>query len=113
MSSITLAGSREPVAASVSVPDEEVASYLAHELVDRRLAACVQVVGPIRSVYRWDGAVEDERELLLIVKTTRDRIEEIEALLRTDHPYEVPELVAVPIVAGGRDYLEWLAASVE
>jgi periplasmic divalent cation tolerance protein len=84
------------------------AERIATELVERRLAACVQIVGPIRSVYRWQGEVESAEEWLCLVKTEQAHLAAIDALLREIHPYEVPELVAMPIVGGSEAYLKWL-----
>jgi periplasmic divalent cation tolerance protein len=96
-----------------TLPDEEQAGRLARELVERRLAACVQVVGPVASTYRWQGSVESAREWLCLLKTTRDRYLELEAALIELHPYDTPEFVAVPVVEGSRRYLDWLAAAVD
>src|SRR3989304_1299748 len=84
------------------------AERIAAELVERRLAACVQIVGPIRSIYRWQGAVESAEEWLCTAKTARAQVAAIDGLLREIHPYEVPELVATPIVGGSEAYLKWL-----
>jgi periplasmic divalent cation tolerance protein len=84
------------------------AERIATELVERRLAGCVQIVGPIRSVYRWLGAVESTEEWLCTAKTARAHLAAIDTLLREIHPYEVPELVATPIVGGSDVYLKWL-----
>jgi periplasmic divalent cation tolerance protein len=85
------------------------AERIAVELVERRLAGCVQIAGPIRSTYRWQGKVENADEWLCIAKTERGQLAAIEQLLATLHPYEVPELIATPIVDGGAAYLKWLA----
>lgn len=82
-------------------------------LVERRLAACVQLIDPIRSIYRWNGAVQEETEVLLVVKTTAERVRDIQKLLDELHPYEVPELVASPIVDGSPAYLDWILDSVD
>jgi periplasmic divalent cation tolerance protein len=95
-----------------TLPDEQQAGRLARELVERRLASCVQVVGPLTSTYRWHGSVESAREWLCLLKTTRDRYAELEAAVLELHPYDTPELVAVPLVAGSRRYLDWLASAV-
>ena len=84
------------------------AERIATELVERHLAACVQIAGPIRSIYRWQGAVEDSEEWLCTAKTGQGRLAAIDALVREIHPYEVPELVATPIVGGSAAYLKWL-----
>jgi periplasmic divalent cation tolerance protein len=94
-----------------TIDSEEAAGDLAAALVDDRLAACVQVVGPIRSTYRWEGAVETSTEWLLLVKTTAGRFAALREAIRARHPYDVPEIVAVPVQAGLRQYLRWVAAS--
>ena len=95
-----------------TTPSRATARRIARELVDRRLAACVQIVGPIESVYRWQGRTETAREWLCLIKTTRARFREVAATVEALHPYDTPEIVALPIVAGSKRYLEWLAASV-
>jgi periplasmic divalent cation tolerance protein len=84
------------------------AERLASELVNRRLAACVQIIGPIQSVYRWQGAVERAEEWLLLIKTAADQYTAVEAAIRELHSYEVPEIIATPITAGSDGYLTWL-----
>jgi periplasmic divalent cation tolerance protein len=86
----------------------EVAERIAVELVDRRLAACVQVSGPIRSTYRWQGQVESAEEWTCTAKTSRDQLAAIQELLKELHPYELPELVATPITGGSEAYLKWV-----
>jgi periplasmic divalent cation tolerance protein len=97
-----------PVLVSVAAPDGQTALRLARLLVEGRLAACVQIVDPIRSVYRWQGEVKDETEVLLLAKSAVDLVPRIDELLRREHPYEVPELAAVPIATGSPAYLKWL-----
>jgi periplasmic divalent cation tolerance protein len=104
---------RVPVLASTSTAKTEDAGKIATQLVERKLAACVQIVEPITSVYRWEGKIESEREILLLIKTTQDLISRIAELLDEIHPYEVPELIATPIVAGSTAYLSWLEDSVQ
>jgi periplasmic divalent cation tolerance protein len=87
----------------------EVAERIAIELVDLRLAACVQVSGPMTSIYRWQGKVENAEEWLCTAKTSREKLPAIQELLKRLHPYEVPELIATPIVGGSEAYLTWLA----
>jgi periplasmic divalent cation tolerance protein len=96
----------------VTVPNEETATKLAEALVGEKLAACVNVLDGVRSIYRWKGAVERDDELLCICKTTRDGFEKLRARVVELHPYEVPEVVALPIEAGHTPYLAWLTASV-
>lgn len=93
-----------------SLPDEPAAQQLARHLVDSRLAACVSVHAPCASTYRWRGAVERAAEVPLVIKTTVRRYPELEAALRARHPYELPEIVAVPLARGLPAYLEWVAA---
>ena len=87
---------------------KEDAEKIAGALVGSRLAACVQVSGPITSTYRWKGAVETAGEWQCVAKSRRDLYEQIEKAVRRLHPYEVPEILAVPIVAGSKSYLAWL-----
>jgi periplasmic divalent cation tolerance protein len=86
----------------------EEADRLARSAVERRLAACAQVVGPVTSTYRWEGAVETASEWQCVLKTTAARFDELRAHLEREHTYETPEIVATPIVAGGAAYLEWI-----
>ena len=88
---------------------EDDARRLATGLVEARLAACAQVIGPITSVYRWDGAVETATEWQVVAKTTRARFADLAAWLGEHHGYDVPELVATPVVDGGAAYLRWIA----
>ena len=97
-----------PVLVSIAAPDGETAARLARRLVEERLAACVQIVDPIRSVYRWQDAVQEETEVLLLAKSSGDLVPRIDELLHREHPYELPELAAVPIQAGSPAYLSWL-----
>ena len=93
-----------------NLPDEASAQTLASRLVEARLAACVNILAPCRSVYRWQGALEDAKEVPLLIKTTAARYPALEAAIRASHPYELPEIIAVPIVRGLPDYLSWVAA---
>jgi len=90
----------------------EKAETLAHELVERRLAACVNLIGPIRSIYRWLGKIENEQEYLLLIKTTADRSVELAAAFTELHPFELPERVELDIAEGGAAYLSWIAEQV-
>jgi len=89
------------------------AREIARVLVERRLAACASVLeAPVRSVYRWKGRVESARESLLVLKTSRKRFAAVERAVRRLHTYDVPEIIALPIAAGARDYLAWISESV-
>jgi periplasmic divalent cation tolerance protein len=100
------------VAVLTTVGSEDVALRIARELVERRLAACVNVIPSVRSVYRWEGAVQDDLELLLIVKTTSVRLPTVEDAIRALHPYEVPEIVALPTHHVAASYARWVVESV-
>ena len=96
-----------------TVGSEEEAERIAAALVERRLAACVQVIGPISSHYRWQGEVERSQEWLCLVKTEASRYPEVEAAIAELHSYDQPEIIATPIVAGSAGYLDWIARSVK
>jgi periplasmic divalent cation tolerance protein len=87
---------------------QEDARQIADLLVEKRLAACVQIVGPLTSVYRWQGKVESAQEWQCQIKTRQALLDDVSDAIREVHPYEVPEIIAVPIVAGSREYLIWL-----
>jgi periplasmic divalent cation tolerance protein len=86
----------------------EDAERIARSLVETRLAGCVQIVGPVMSIYRWKGRIETAGEWLCLIKSREDRYGAIEEAIRSLHPYETPEIIALPITAGSRDYLDWL-----
>jgi periplasmic divalent cation tolerance protein len=88
------------------------AQKIARTLVEERVAACVNIVPGITSIYRWKGTVEQEPELLLVIKTMADRVEAVKARLVELHPYELPEVVVIPIGGGHKAYLEWIADQV-
>ena len=91
----------------------EEAEKIARRLIDTHLAACVNVLAGARSFYRWKGAVEDAAEFLLLIKTSRDRFDELRAELERLHSYEVPEIVALPITDGSLNYLNWLETELK
>lgn len=93
-----------------TAPTEAVGRRIITSLVERRLIACGTLIPGAVSIYRWDGAVQEEREVVLILKTTAGRWNELREVYASLHPYEVPELIAWPIVAGHAPYLEWLSA---
>jgi periplasmic divalent cation tolerance protein len=101
------------IAVFITASNKEEASRLAEILVEKQLAACVQVLPEMESVYRWQGKVERQREVLLIVKTIGSKFEELEREVRALHSYETPEIVALQLSAVSSRYLEWLLASLD
>src|SRR5213592_3485397 len=95
----------------VTAGDAREAARIGRTLVEERLAACANVVGPIRSIYRWTGAVEEAAEHLLLVKARAADLAAIEVAVRAHHSYELPEVLALPVRGGSADYLVWLAES--
>ena len=91
-----------------TIDDERRAEEIAKTLVERRLAACVQVIGPITSTYWWKNRVEGSREWILIIKSREELYDELEKMIRRLHSYEVPEIIAIPITRGSREYLKWI-----
>ena len=96
-----------------NLPDPASAEALAAILVEGRLAACVNILAPCRSLYRWNGALERAEEVPLLIKTTADRYPALEAAIRAGHPYELPEVIALPVTAGLPGYLAWVAAETK
>ena len=105
-------GRPELVEVRVSVPDEEVGRELAELLLSERLAACVQILGEMTSTYVWQGHVERENERLILAKTTAARFPQLCARLEEAHPYDTPEILAVPVVGASEPYAVWVAESV-
>jgi periplasmic divalent cation tolerance protein len=97
----------------ITAPNREEASRLAEMLIEARLAACVQILPGVESVYQWQGNVERQEEVLLTVKTIKSRFEELEREVRSRHSYETPEILSVPVIACSAPYLEWLGGSTE
>lgn len=93
-----------------NLPDRAAAERLADTVVQKNLAACVNILAPCRSVYRWKGAVQHDEEHPMLIKTTSERYAELEQALRAAHPYELPEIIALPVERGLAAYLEWVAA---
>lgn len=98
---------------TTTVPSKEEADNIARSLLERRLAACVQVAGPVESHYRWKGNLERSAEWLCLIKTRRANYAAVEAAILASHPYEVPEIIACPIETGSEPYLAWLLAETE
>ena len=101
---------RQTLLVLTNLPDQASAQALATMLVTERLAACVNLLAPCRSVYRWQGAIDSAEETPLLIKTTAERYAALEAAIRARHPYELPEIIAVPLACGLPDYLAWVAA---
>jgi periplasmic divalent cation tolerance protein len=96
-----------------NLPDRGAAERIAELLIEKKLAACVNILAPCRSVYRWKGAVQHDEEHPMLIKTTVERYPELERAIRGAHPYELPEIVAVPIERGLPDYLAWVSAETK
>lgn len=96
-----------------NVPERAVAERLAALVVEERLAACVSILAPCASVYQWKGSVERAEEVPVFIKTTEERYTLLEAAIRSVHPYETPEIVAIPIAAGLPEYLAWVVAETQ
>ncbi len=102
----------EYVAVFITAPDEDTAADIAKALVGGGLAACANIVRNVRSIYKWKGKMEDESEVLMIAKTSSDKFSALESKVREMHPYDVPEIVSVPIAQGSDPYIEWLSNAV-
>jgi periplasmic divalent cation tolerance protein len=96
-----------------TVPNARVAKALADAVIGKKLAGCFQVIGPMKSIYRWRGKIEKTREYLCLIKTRKSLYGRLEREVKKLHPYTVPEILAVPVVAGNREYLKWLKESTE
>jgi periplasmic divalent cation tolerance protein len=97
----------------ITAPGEDEAARIAKTLVESRLAACVNIIKNVRSIYRWKGNIEDDPEVLMVVKTRKVHFDALKGKLKELHSYEVPECIALPVVAGSEDYLKWLNESTE
>ena len=102
----------EVVACFSTFPSSDKAAEVARVLVGEGLAACVNLIAPVRSIYRWNGEINDDQEVLAIIKTTRERFPMMRDRLVAIHPYEVAEVIALPVEAGHLPYLSWVAAEV-
>lgn len=98
----------EAILALCTAPDAETAAQVARALVTDRLAACVNVIPGLRSFYEWEGEVQDDQEVQLLIKTRSSRTEKLEARIRELHPYDVPEILFLTIGGGSADYLDWI-----
>ncbi|MCL5072912.1 MAG: divalent-cation tolerance protein CutA [Actinobacteria bacterium] len=91
-------------------PDAEKSAKI---LIEKRLAGCVQIIGPVSSTYRWKNEIEEEEEWLCIIKSKKSLYNELEKAIKEIHPYETPEIIAIPVVEGSREYLNWLANEIK
>ncbi|ALC49887.1 CG11590 [Drosophila busckii] len=98
--------------AFVTTPDKESAKKLAHGIIERKLAACVNIIPQIESIYMWEGKVNEDNEYLMMIKTRSTRIEELSKFVRENHPYSVAEVISLPIQAGNSPYLNWIMQTV-
>ena len=89
------------------------AEKIARALVEKRIAACVQIMGPLTSFFQWQGKLDSAEEYLCVIKSRSDLFQEMETIIKSMHPYEVPEIIATPITKGNKDYLRWLAETLE
>ncbi|NIM17255.1 MAG: divalent cation tolerance protein CutA [Candidatus Aminicenantes bacterium] len=98
----------EYVQITTTTDSKELAQKIAETLVEKKLAACAQISGPITSIYEWKGKVENEEEWYCVIKTRKNLYQEVEENIKALHPYEVPEIIALPIVEGNKAYLAWI-----
>ncbi|RJQ46674.1 MAG: divalent-cation tolerance protein CutA [Nitrospiraceae bacterium] len=103
----------EEIAVLITAPNEDMAAAIAGALVEAKLAACANIMRGIRSIYVWQGRIEDETEVLMIVKTRKALFDRLKAKVKELHSYEVPEIIALPIITGSKDYLAWLRESTQ
>jgi periplasmic divalent cation tolerance protein len=96
-----------------TVPDRETGLKLSRSLLEQGLAACINLTSPITSVYHWQGKLETSEEILLLIKTTKQHYKAVETALLAEHPYELPEIIAVPVEQGLEDYLNWVERCVK
>jgi periplasmic divalent cation tolerance protein len=102
----------DPHIVLTTIGSKEAAEQLAQQLVERRLAACVNIVGPIRSVYRWKNKIQNEEEFLLVIKTTAEQSSELQSAFKSLHPYDLPECVQLSVDGGSAEYLAWVTGEV-
>jgi periplasmic divalent cation tolerance protein len=96
----------------ITFPDNKTASVVVEQLLDHKYIACANLVDNVRSHFWWQGAIDEASEVLAIIKTTRTMFDKVVELVQKDHPYDVPEVIAVPIIAGSGSYLKWIDESV-
>jgi len=106
-------GMTEYIQVLTTVEHKADAEKIAKMLVEKRIAACVQIIGPLTSFFQWQGKLDSAQEYLCLIKSREDLFSELEAAIKSMHPYEVPEILATPVTKGSKDYLNWLAAELK
>lgn len=99
----------EPIVAMTTTNTQREAKELASKLVEDRIAACVQIIPKINSIYEWNGEIHDDQEYLLLIKTLDDRLPKLTKILEKEHSYDVPEFLVLPVMGASEDYLEWMS----
>ncbi|MGD2089733.1 MAG: divalent-cation tolerance protein CutA [Candidatus Aminicenantes bacterium] len=97
---------------TTTIDSKELAMQIAEQLVEKKIAACVQVSGPITSIYEWKNKIENAQEWYCVIKTRKNLYQKVEEAIKAIHPYEVPEIIALPIPEGNKDYLDWITQVV-
>ncbi|KAH7728061.1 CutA1 divalent ion tolerance protein [Aphelenchoides avenae] len=97
----------------VTAPSMEVGQQIAREIVGKKLAACVNIVPQVKSIYSWKGNIEEDSEVLMIIKTKTERVDDLKRTVLQNHPYDVPEFISLPIQTGSEAYLKWLGEQVD
>jgi periplasmic divalent cation tolerance protein len=105
-------GMTEYIQVFTTVGNKTDAEKIARSLVDKKLAACVQIIGPLTSYFHWQGKLDTAGEYLCLIKSRNDLFAELETAIKGLHPYDVPEILAVPVVKGAKEYLDWMAAEL-
>ena len=103
----------EYITVFITAPNEEEAAKISRTIVEESLAACVNIIRSVRSIYRWQGSVEDESEVLMIAKTKRALFDRLKGRIKELHSYEVPEIIGLPVIEGSKQYLDWLSQETE
>jgi len=103
----------EYITVFITAPNEEEAAKISRTIVGERLAACVNIIRSVRSIYRWQGRIEDEQEVLMIVKTKRTLFKRLQGRAKELHSYAVPEIIGLPVIEGSKEYLDWLEQETE
>ncbi|MFZ2196285.1 MAG: divalent-cation tolerance protein CutA [Thermodesulfovibrionales bacterium] len=103
----------EYITVFITAPTEEEASKISRTIVEERLAACVNIIRSVRSIYRWQGRIEDESEVLMIVKTKRTLFDRLQGRVKELHSYTVPEIIGLSVIEGGKEYLDWLGQETD